>query len=104
MWDQTGSPESPDRRETSEIPRPPFGVRRRRRRRRKKKKKKKKGRREEEEQEQEEEEEQEEQERRRTRRRKKTRSRRSENVCVACVRVCVYISSSSQRACVRVVC
>ena len=25
MWDQTGSPEIPDREETSEIPRPPFG-------------------------------------------------------------------------------
>ena len=24
-WDQTGSPEIPDRGETSEIPRPPFG-------------------------------------------------------------------------------
>ena len=25
-WDQTGSTEIPDRAETSEIPRPPFGV------------------------------------------------------------------------------
>ena len=25
-WDQTGSPEIPEKGETSEIPRPPFGV------------------------------------------------------------------------------
>ena len=42
MWDQTDSPEIPDRGETSEISRPPFGDKKRREKEKKNNKKKKK--------------------------------------------------------------